>query len=131
MAKMGGMVAIASILFLPLAGCGIHVVTGTGMFASPDISVIVKIFLSVALLCAASVIFLKAAIPILASGATGLAALITAYLIAKSAASVSVELKAGAYFAMISFILILISGLFLLGVRIFKDIFGEKILGRH
>ena len=131
MAKMGGMVAIASILFLPLAGCGIHVVTGIGMFASPDISVIVKIFLSVSLVCAASVIFLKAAIPILASGATGLAALITAYLIAKSAASVSVELKAGAYFAMISFILILISGLFLLGVRIFKDIFGEKILGRH
>lgn len=128
---MGGMVAIASILFLPLAGCGIHVVTGIGMFASPDISVIVKIFLSVSLVCAASVIFLKAAIPILASGATGLAALITAYLIAKSAASVSVELKAGAYFAMISFILILISGLFLLGVRIFKDIFGEKILGRH
>lgn len=131
MAKMGGMVAIASILFLPLAGCDIHVVTGIGMFASKDISAIVKIFLAISLVCAALVIFLKAAIPIIAGGAAGLAALTIAYLLAKSAASVSVELKAGAYFTIVSFMLILISGLLLLGVKILKNIFGEKTLGRH
>lgn len=131
MAKMGGMVAIASILFLPMAGCGLYNVTGIDMFTSKEISVIVKIFLAISLMCAASVIFLKAAIPILASGVAGLAALIIAYLIAKSAASVSVELKAGAYFAIVSFIIILISGFLLLGTNIFKKIFRKRALREH
>jgi hypothetical protein len=131
MAKMGGMVAIASILFLPLAGCELQSVTGIDMFTSKDISFIVKIFLAISLVCAASVIFLKSAIPILANGVVGLAALTIAYLMAKSAAPVSVELKAGAYFTIVSFILILISGLLLLGVRIFKNIFGDGALGRR
>ncbi|HLD36482.1 MAG TPA: hypothetical protein VJC37_07150 [Planctomycetota bacterium] len=132
LAKMGGIGAIASILFLPLAGCGIHVVTGIGMFASSDISAIVKVLLTISLVCAAAVISLKAAIPILASGAVGLATLITAYLMAKNAASVPVELKAGAYFALVAFALVLISGLLLLDVKIFKKyIRREKSLVGH
>jgi hypothetical protein len=131
MAKMGGMVAIASILFLPLAGCGSHTVTGIDMFKSKDIGVIDKMFLIISLICAASAIFLKAAIPILASGVVGLVTLIISYLIAKSAASVSIELKVGAYFALVSFMIILISGFLLLGTKIFKNIFGERALRRH
>jgi hypothetical protein len=91
LAKMGGIVALASILFLPMAGCELQSVTGIDMFTSKDISFIVKIFLAISLICAAWVIFLKSAIPILANGVVGLAALTIAYLMAKSAAPVSVE----------------------------------------
>lgn len=127
LAKMGGIVAIASILFLPVAGCGSHLITGLDIFASKEISVIIKIFLAISLLGAASVIFLKTAIPVLASGLVGLAAFITAYLSAKSAASASIELKSGAYFTIVSFIIILITGLLLLGAKISKT-YPEKAL---
>ena len=118
---MGGIVAIASVIFLPMVnGCGSQPITGVDILQSNEIGGIIKIFLAVSLLCAAAAIFLKAAIPILASGAVGLAALITAYLMAKSAASV--ELKSGAYFIIASFVIILISGFLRLGT----NIFGEK-----
>ena len=121
LAKMGGIVAIASVIFLPMVnGCGSQPITGVDILQSNEIGGIIKIFLAVSLLCAAAAIFLKAAIPILASGAVGLAALITAYLMAKSAASV--ELKSGAYFIIASFVIILISGFLRLGT----NIFGEK-----
>lgn len=126
MAKMGGMVAIASILFLPMAGCDLQSITGIDMFKANEISVIVKMLLAISLICAVSVIFLKSAIPILAGGVVGLAALIIAYLSAKSATSISIELRAGAYFTIVSFIIILMSGFFLLGTKIFKNIFGKR-----
>jgi hypothetical protein len=126
--KMGGIVAIAAILFLPMAGCGSQTVSGIDIFKSKDIGVIAKMFLVISLLCAASAIFLKAAIPILASGVVGLVTLIISYLIAKSTAPVSIELKVGAYFALISFMIILISGFVLLGTDIFKKIFRTRAL---
>ena len=130
---MGGIVAIASVIFLPMVnGCGSQPITGVDILQSNEIGGIIKIFLAVSLLCAAAVISLKAAIPILASGAVGLATLITAYLMAKNAASVPVELKAGAYFALVAFALVLISGLLLLDVKIFKKyIRREKSLVGH
>lgn len=131
LAKMGGIVAIAAILFLPLAGCGSQTVSGIDMFKSKNIGVIDKMFLVISLLCAASAIFLKAAIPILASGAVGLVTLIVSYLIAKSAASVPIELKVGAYFAIVSFMIILISGFALLGTDIFNKIFRKSALKNH
>jgi hypothetical protein len=129
LARMGGIVAIASILFLPMVmpGCGSQSVTGVDIFESNGIAVVVKIFLAVSLVCAALAIFLKAAIPILSSGVVGLAALITAYLIAKNAAPVSIELEAGGYFAIVSFIIIVISGFLRLGT----NIFGENALRKH
>jgi len=126
--KMGGIVAIAAILFLPMAGCGLHTVTGIAIFQSNGIGVMVKMFLAVSLICAVSAIFLKTAMPILTSGVVGLGTLIISYLIAKSAASVSIELKAGAYFAIVSFMIIVISGLILSGTKIFKNIIGERVL---
>ena len=124
LAKMGGIVAIAAILFLPMAGCGMQSVTGIGILESKGIGLIDKMFLVISLICAASAIFLKAAIPILASGIVGLIALAISYLIAKNAASVPIELKAGAYFAIVSFITILISGFLQLGT----NVFGDRIL---
>jgi hypothetical protein len=124
LAKMGGIVAIAAILFLPMAGCGSYAVTGIDILESKGIGVIDKMFLVISLICAASAIFLKAAIPILASGIVGLIALAISYLIAKNAALVPIELKSGAYFAIVSFIIILISGFLQLGT----NVFGERIL---
>ena len=132
--KIGGILAIISFLFFPVAGCGGMTMNGIDVMKMSEISIAVKIFAIVAMLCAVAIIFMQDKISVFFSAIGGFVSLIIAYFIAKGKMSSghdfgmsdAIELKSGSYFSMLGFI---ISGVI---SRIEKEIFtnqlSEKIL---
>ena len=109
--KLSGMLAIVSFLFLPVAGCGSMTISGIDLIKMEDISVTVKLFAILALVCAVGIIFLQDKTLIFFSAIGGFISLIIAYLIAKGKMSSgndlgisdAIDLKSGSYLSMLGF----------------------------
>ncbi|PQJ12993.1 hypothetical protein CJD36_004410 [Flavipsychrobacter stenotrophus] len=99
---MGGVIAIVSILFLPIIGCGGDTITGVGIFKSNQVSSEIKLFIGIAVLMGLVLIFLRKYLVAAITGIAGLVSLLIAYSIAHSKIA-GIELKFGAFFAMIGF----------------------------
>jgi len=110
--KLGGMLAIICFLFLPVAGCGSMTISGVDLFTTEDISVTVKIFSVLAMLCAVAIIFIPDKTLTFIGAIGGFASLIIAFLIAKGkmssgndlGVSEAIDLKSGSYLSMFGFI---------------------------
>ena len=110
--KLGGIIAILSFLFLPVAGCGGMNISGSELMKSNDIDVPVKLFIVLSMICAIVIIFHKDKTITFFSAIGGFATLVIAYLIAKSkmhsgndfGMSNGIELKSGSYLSMLGFI---------------------------
>lgn len=107
--KIGGGIAIISLLFMPLVrGCGTSI-TGVQAIGARDVGSGIKLLLIIAILCALAAFFMKKAVHFFGSGGGGLFGLFSAYTGARQ--SFPVEMDIGAFTAIIGFILILAEGI--------------------
>jgi hypothetical protein len=110
--KLGGIIALISFLFMPVAGCGGMNITGTDLFSMNGVEDSVKIFAGLAMLCALAMIFIPNTILTLASSIVGIISLVLTFMIVKGkmhsgndfGMSNGVELKSGSYLSILSFI---------------------------
>jgi len=115
LSKIGGGLAIFSMLFLPLGGCQGVGVNGLNLIADGDIGVDIKFMLIIALAGAAVAFFVKATGLYFASGGGGLGALLIGYVIAYS--QFPIQLMIGSYLAIGGFLLILADGVIAVNER--------------
>ena len=109
--KLGGMLAIVCFLFMPVAGCGSVTISGIDLIQMKDISVSVKLFAILAMICAICIIFLQDKTLAFFSAIGGFASLIIAFLIIKGkmssgsdfGASNAIEFKSGSYLSLLGF----------------------------
>ncbi len=109
LSKVGGVIALVSIVFLPIGGCGDIGLTGFEVLRDNDIPGLIKVLIGISILCAFIALFVKFYVGLVASGAIGITGLLTSYLIARK--DIPVDLKAGAYLALIGFGLVLAEGI--------------------
>ena len=109
LSKIGGGLAIFSMLFLPLGGCQGVGVNGLRLIAAGDIGFDIKLMLIIALAGAVAAFFVKVAGLYFASGGTGLGALLIGYVIANS--QFPIQLMIGSYLAIGGYLLILADGI--------------------
>ena len=99
---MGGTVALVSILFLPIVGCGGDNATGLQVIQSTNIPGNIKVFVALAAFAALLCIFLWHHIAAIAASIGGFVSLLIAYNLGHSKLE-GIEMKAGAYLAMLGF----------------------------
>ena len=129
--KLAGILALISMLFLPLAGCGTITFSGLDIIKSDDTDSTIKILLIAAIVAGILVIVLKSKGKIFLSSIVGIVLLVISYIYMKSNlnpkddvigglndlstsgnnlfgmdASDIIELKAGSYLAVISFLVV-------------------------
>src|ERR1700729_699493 len=102
LSKLGGAIAIISILFLPVVGCGGENANGIQIVQSDHVSSDIKAFIIVAIACGVLILLLKTSIQLALTGVAGIASLLIGYFMAKDKLG-GVDLKAGYYFAIIGF----------------------------
>ncbi len=112
--KISGVLAIVSILFFPIAGCGPINITGIDFFQAQEIDVVIKLIVGCSLLAAVAVIILKDQNQTFVAAIVGLILLVAAYFVAKSKMkpngndfmdmSGAITLKSGAYLSVIGFV---------------------------
>lgn len=119
LSKIGGIVALISILFLPVGGCGKLGLTGIEILSATDkeieIPSEIKLMIVFSLISAFLAIFMTEVLILFICGSCGIAGILIAYQISRSKVPV-VELKIGAFLAIIGFALVLVEG-FLLSKR--------------
>lgn len=109
LSKAGGILALISLLFLPLGGCEGITLTGIDALKYSDVSQTIKVMLIFSMACAVLTFAVKSAEAYFTTGGVGVGSLLLAYMIARQ--DVPVDLKAGGYLAILGFGLVLIEGL--------------------
>ena len=102
--KLGGAVAVVSILFLPVVGCGGENVNGVQIIQSDHVSSDIKAFIVVAIACGGLIFILKNYIQLAVTAIAGIASLLIGYLIAKDKIG-GIDLKAGGILGIIGFLI--------------------------
>lgn len=100
----GGAIAVVCILFLPVIGCGNETINGIEIVQSRNVSVEIKFFIVLSVIAGVAILFLKQQVAAFVAGIIGLASLLFSYLIAHNKMQ-AIELKMGAYLAMIGFVI--------------------------
>ncbi|OGP64201.1 MAG: hypothetical protein A3K22_06205 [Deltaproteobacteria bacterium RBG_16_42_7] len=108
LSKIGGVFALISLLFLPLGGCGGASVSGFDVLRAGDVGIGIKFMLLISICCAIAAFLLKKAPAFFVAGGGGLGGLFVAYIVARQ--SFPVEMKIGAYLAILGFGAILAEG---------------------
>lgn len=108
LAKIGGGLSLVSLLFLPLGGCERVTVTGLEVLRMGDVGFGIKLMLIISILCAIGSFFLKTVPAFFSAGGGGLGGLLIAFVAARQ--SFPVEMKIGAFLAIIGFGLVLVEG---------------------
>ncbi|MEX2143549.1 MAG: hypothetical protein WD740_03060 [Anaerolineales bacterium] len=110
LARLGGIVAALSLVFLPLASCGEAQLTGIDIFQA-DGNTVHKAILFIALAAAVLAIFIVQRWAQIAFGLTGLAAIAIEYLAILDDPERTIQLREGAFLAALGFLLVLVAGL--------------------
>ena len=100
--KIAAAVAIISIIFAPVAGCGSTNFSGLDIVLSKDVSSEVKLFLIISVVCGILIFVLEKHSQLTVSAIAGGAALIIAYLIVHSKNG-AIELRVGSFIALIGY----------------------------
>ncbi len=108
LAKVGGILSLLSIIFLPIAGCDQVGITGLEVLRAGDIGILIKALLVISISSAFISLFVKSYITLFACGGVGASGLLISYIMIRQ--KVPAELKMGAYLALIGFGLIAIEG---------------------
>ena len=108
MAKIGGVLALIALLFLPLGGCGGASVSGFNVLSAGSVGIGIKFMLIISVSCALAAFFFKTAPAFFLTGGGGLAGLIAGFIVARQ--SFPVEMRIGVYLSILGFILILAEG---------------------
>jgi hypothetical protein len=108
--RIGGVIATLSLLFLPLASCGDAQLTGIDVFSAEN-SEVHKILLAVALIAAIAAIFVVTRGAQIAAGVVGIVVIALEYFNSMQDPERLVQLKEGAYIALLGFGLVLAAGL--------------------
>lgn len=106
MAKIGGLVALVSIAFLPIAGCGSVGVSGWDIIRANDVGILLKGLILFSALCALFAALTTAVTGLFVTGGGGILSLLIGYTLARQ--NIPVDLKVGAYLAFIGFGLVLV-----------------------
>ena len=106
MAKIGGLIAVVSLCFLPVAGCGNAAVTGLQILRADDVGVILKALIGLSMLCAVLALAATTVIELFATGGGGIVSLLICYALARQ--KIPFDLKEGTYLAFLGFGLVLI-----------------------
>jgi len=111
LSKIGGVLSLISLLFLPLVrGCQVSV-TGFDVLKTGGVGPGIKLMLIISIVCAIVVFFLKTAIPFFITGGGGIGGLLGAYTIARQ--EIPVEIEIGTILSIIGFGLVLAEGFLL------------------
>lgn len=102
--KVGGAIAIVSILFMPVVGCGGDTANGIDLVQSKNISGDIKACIVVCMLCGLLILLLRTQIQQALSGIIGIVALLGGYMLAKDKLQM-LDLKAGYYLSLMGFAL--------------------------
>lgn len=108
--RLGGIIAALSLLFLPLASCGDAQLTGIDVFNAEN-SEVHKILLAVALIAAIAAIFVVTRGAQIAAGVAGIVVIALEYFNSINDPERLVQLREGAYLALLGFGLVLAAGL--------------------
>lgn len=108
LSKIGGVLALVALLFLPLGGCGGASLSGFDVLSSGKVGAGIKFMLLISAGCAVAAFFLKKAPALFSTGGGGIAGLIAGFVIARQ--SFPIEMRVGAYLSMLGFILVLAEG---------------------
>lgn len=110
LARLGGVIAALSLIFLPLASCGDAQLTGIDIFqAEGGGGHKVVLFIALAAAILSVVIMQRWAQMIL--GATGIATIVLEYINTLNDPERTVQLLGGAFLALLGFVLVLVAGL--------------------
>jgi hypothetical protein len=101
--NIGGAIAVISILFLPVVGCGGENVNGIQIIQSDHVSSDIKAFFSVAIICGGLIFLFKNYVQLAITGIVGILSLLIGYLIAKDKIN-GIDLKAGGVLGIIGFL---------------------------
>lgn len=110
LARLGGIVAVLSLLFLPVASCGDNVVTGTELLFEVEDNVIHKGILLIALVAAALAVVVAKSHVQLGAGIAGILAIGLEYFSAAQDDAGTIQLLQGSYLALVGFVLVLAAG---------------------
>ena len=108
--RLGGVIATLSLLFLPLASCGDAQLTGIDVFGAEN-SEVHKVLLAVALIAAIAAIFVVTRGAQIAAGVAGIVVIALEYFNSVQDPERLVQLREGAYIALLGFGLVLAAGL--------------------
>ena len=106
--RLGGIIATLSLLFLPLASCGDAQLTGVDVFNAEN-SEIHKLLLVVALVAAIAAIFIVTRGAQIAASVAGIIVIALEYFNSTSDPERLVQLREGAYLALLGFVLVLVA----------------------
>ncbi len=112
LSKIGGVLSLISLLFLPLVkGCG-QSITGFEVLKAGDVP---GGMLIISIVCAIVVFFIKTAIPFFITGGGGIGGLLGAYTVARKnlPIDIEIEIEIGTILSIIGFVLILAEGFLL------------------
>ena len=98
-------ISILSILLLPIAGCGNDKVTGSEVIISDEVAIEIKLFLIISVICGLLILFLKKYTHAIIVSALGAITLLVSYFIAKDKVLGNLDLKVGAFVAIIGYVL--------------------------
>jgi hypothetical protein len=108
--RIGGVIATLSLLFLPLASCGDAQLTGIEVFSAEN-SEVHKVLLAVALIAAIAAIFVVTRVAQIAACVVGIVVIALEYFNSVQDPERLVQLREGAYLALLGFGLVLAAGL--------------------
>lgn len=107
--KIVAAIAIVSIIFLPVVGCGGENASGIDIVKSEQISPAIKLFLICSVICGIIIFFLKEYIHLAVTAIIGILTLLISYFIAKDKLG-QLELKTGAFLSILSYVTIAVIG---------------------
>lgn len=106
--RCGAILALLSLLFLPIAGCEDIGRNGMEVLADNEISEKIKFFVALCIGCAALGVVAKPSLLCFLTGGGGILALLIGYAVARQ--DIPIKLMVGGYLAIIGFIALLVEG---------------------
>ena len=100
--KIAAAVAVASIIFFPVVGCGGANFNGIDIIGTDNIPGEIKVFLIASIICGIIIFFLKDFLYIMCSAIIGIVTLLISYLTARDRVGF-LDLKAGAFLAIVGY----------------------------
>lgn len=110
LARLGGLIALFSLLFLPLASCGDSQFTGTDLLFTIEDNLIHKGILLIALVAAGLAVVVAKSHVQLGAGIAGILAIGLEYFSAAQDDAGTIQLLQGSYLALVGFVLVLAAG---------------------
>lgn len=107
--RLGGVIATLSLLFLPLASCGDAQLSGIDIFNAEN-SEGHKVLLAIAIAAGLLAIFVVQRWAQITAGAAGIAVIAVEYFNSLNDPERTVQLREGAYLALLGFVLVLVAG---------------------